>query len=217
MKTNQLATFLITGFIICLCLLSYCHYCEQATPEENNVQDTLFLNQWRKEKSEKQKLLSTYTQKIQQLNQSEDSLNFILSLHKDLLKSYRYKTKELSQQLQNKQLRDSSQKNGKIILPILDSLIKFQDLSDSACDINIANLESSLANRDSTIRFYVRIESTLKDLQKQQDLNNQVLTQQLNTAYKMQKKKARQNKLLSGGLLILSGITSALFITQTTK
>lgn len=217
MKTETLKSILLIAFILIAGILATCEYNRPPKPTDSNLQDTLFLSQWRREKAEKLKLVDTYNFQIQQLAQSKDSLNFSLAIHKGLLNTYRLKTKDLRAQVQNNILNDTSQTVYKIIRPVIDSLLNYQQLSDSACDLNITNLESSVANRDSTIRLYIGIESNLKDIQKQQELNNQLLTEQLNTAFKIQKKKTRQNKILAGSLLILSGITSALLITQNAK
>lgn len=217
MKTTNPLLTLSAAFITCLALFSYCQYKEKAASSEPVLQDTIFLSQWRKEKAEKIRLVDSCTYEIQKLAQTGDSLKFCLALHKDLLKSYRLKSKDLKEQLQTKLLKDTSQLVYTEIRPVIDSLIEFVQLSDSACDVTISDLESSVANRDSTIRFYIGIESGLRDLQKVQELNTQFLTGQLNTALKNQKKKTRQNKILSGSLLILSGITTALLITQNAK
>lgn len=217
MKTETRKTILIIAFALLAGVFVTCEYNQHAKPSETTLQDTLFLSQWRREKVEKLKLIDSYNVQIQQLAQSKDSLNFTLAINKDLLNSYRLKTKDLKARVQTKVLKDTSQAVYKLIRPIIDSLISYQQLSDSACDLSIRNLESSVANRDSTIRLYIGIESNLKDIQKQQELNNQLLTEQLNTAFKNQRKKARQNKILAGCLLILSGITSALLISQNAK
>ncbi|MGZ3930994.1 MAG: hypothetical protein ACXVP0_06390, partial [Bacteroidia bacterium] len=59
--------------------------------------------------------------------------------------------------------------------------------------------------------------SKLRDIQRQQEIDNQVLTEQLNTAWKMQRRKTQQNKVLAGGLLILTGITSSLILIKSLK
>jgi hypothetical protein len=100
---------------------------------------------------------------------------------------------------------------------LLDSLINSQTRSDTACDQTIAALENSLANSDSSLLFQKQIEYNLRDLGKEQELRNEYLNEQLKIAFKAQKKKTRQNKLLKAGILILTGITTSLFITQSLK
>lgn len=221
MKTNNVLYLFILLALAGSNLVTICEnqkLAAQLQSQENTEQpDTLFLSQWRKEKTEKLKLVDNYNYQIQQLAQSKDSLNFSLVLSKSLVTAYRLKAKDLRAQVQLQVQQDTSQKVNKIIRPVIDSLLKFQELSDSACDVTISNLESGIANRDSTIRLYAGIEVNLKDIQKQQEQNIQLLTEQLNTAYKNQKKKTRQQKILSGGLLILSGITTALLLTQNAK
>lgn len=221
MKTNNILYLLILLALAGSNIVTFCEnqkLSAQLQSQENPEQpDTLFLSQWRKEKTEKLKLVDNYNYQIQQLAQSKDSLNFSLAINKDLLSAYRLKTKDLRAQVQSSVQKDSLQTVYHIIRPVIDSLLKFQALSDSVCDVSITNLESGIVNRDSTIRLYAGIEVNLKDIQKQQEQNIQLLTEQLNTAYKNQKKKTRQNKILSGGLLILSGITTALLLTQNAK
>lgn len=217
MKTNNPVLILVAAVMTCVALFSYCHFNGQSPLSEPVLQDTIFLSQWRKEKAEKLKIIDSCTYEIQKLAQSKDSLKFCLALNKDLLMAYRLKSKDLKAQLQTEILKDTSKSRYAEIRPVIGSLIEFVQLSDSACDLTITTLESSVANRDSTIRFYIGIETGLRDLQNKEELNNQFLTQQLTLALKIQKKKTRQNKILSSSLLILSGITTALLISQNNR
>ena len=103
------------------------------------------------------------------------------------------------------------------LLNAVDSLVVSQNLSDRECDETISLLENTLANRDTTIQVQQRVESDLKDLQIEQDLKNKYMEDQLKVALKVQKRKARQNKLLAGGLVFISGIVTAILITQHQK
>jgi hypothetical protein len=159
-----------------------------------------------------------YHSEIAKLQKSKDSLQKIVSEKKIAMSAYRFKINYFQKQLKEAlEKKDSTQLVGDSILPIVDSLFLSQKQNDTSCDETIEVLQSIVANRDSSIEFQKSIEINLKELQLEQELKNQSLTAQLNKAFKDQRKKTRQNKLLSGGLLILTGITTSLLISNSLK
>lgn len=83
---------------------------------------------------------------------------------------------------------------------------------DSLCGIFINSLNRSVAIRDSQIVMCNRSYLSMYDLQKENQQRQQQLADELNTAYKQNRKKRFENKMLSCGLMIMAGITTTLFI-----
>lgn len=90
--------------------------------------------------------------------------------------------------------------------------IKMQSVKDSLCTQTIAELETAIATKDSSISTHLRMENTLREVVQLQDYKTQGLTGQLNEQIKATHKKTIQNKWLRGGLLILSGAAAAYVI-----
>ena len=83
---------------------------------------------------------------------------------------------------------------------------------DSLCGISINSLNRSVAIRDSQIVMCNMSYLSMYDLQKENQQRQQQLADELNTAYKQNRKKRFENKMLSCGLMIMAGITTTLFI-----
>lgn len=208
----------IVGIILLLvCLFATCEFTKQVqSTNQFAPTDTLFMNQWRREKAEKQKLVLDYEFKIRNLQTSKDSLSKDVSLKKQSIVSLRFKVNFIEDRLKQKILNFDTI-NKQEIRNDLDSLFLSQNKSDTLCDQTISTLEKIIGNRDSTISFHQQIESNLRSIQKSQELNTEFLTAQLNDANKALRKKFRQNRWLAGGLLVLSGISTSFFITQHLK
>lgn len=220
MKTESIKTGIIILLLACVGLLSTCEFSKSPLPETTPLQDTIFLSQWRREKQEKLDMIASYEKELWRLQHDNDSMQVLVTQTKLNISAYRFKAKHFEKQLKtaitSMVAKDTSLAED-TISPILDSLILVRDSSDFACDSTINLLENLVANRDSSILFHKQIEKDLRDLNKEQELRNEFLTQQLNLAFKNQRKKARQNKILAGGLLILSGITTSILITNSLK
>lgn len=220
METSKIKTAIIVVLFICLGIFATCEFTKQVQlTSEPILQDTIFLSQWRKEKQEKLDLITYYEKELTRLQKDNDSMQVLVSESKKAVSAYRFKAnyfgKELKEAIGRTTPKDSLGKD--TLSPILDSLLVSQNQSDSACDATIQILENSLANRDSSLLFHKQVEFNLKEIQKDQELKSDYLTEQLNNALKSHQKKSRQNKLLKGGILILSGITTSLIITQRLK
>jgi len=169
-------------------------------------------------RQEKQQQIVAYEKKIDHLQQQKDSLWFEVVAKKSLVSTLRPKVKQYQARLTEKiEQLDSNCTSRDSLRIIADSLIVIQNNEDTACVETINTLEKIVANRDSTISIQNLVETNLRDIQKEQDLKSKYLTDQLNIALKVQRKKARQNKILSGGILLLSGITTAVLIPHYLK
>ena len=215
MKTSNIITSAIILLLIVSNALRFCSRTASETNTNKPSPDTTYIHLWRKEKTEKLQLIDEYSYKLQQLSQSRDSLNFNLALNRNLLKAYRLKSADLAFEVRHRFTAPETNHAPlpfASIRPVIDSLLLFKDKSDSACDATIIRLEESIQNRDSTIKIHGLIEGQWKDLFTEQDLQNKALENSLQTALKQQTRKARQNKVLKGALLVLSGLTTATLI-----
>jgi hypothetical protein len=199
-------------------MLATCQFkgCKDERKSELNATDTLFLNQWRKEKVEKTKLITSYENSIRKLQFAKDSLLKDVQLKKQSIASFRFKTARY-EDLLREHLASSDTVNRKEAKLMLDSLLVSQSNSDTACDETIHQLETVIVNRDSVIALHETVEFNLKEIQKTNELETTFLTAQLNDSKKNLRRKTRQNKILAGGLILLSGIASSLLITQHLK
>ena len=86
------------------------------------------------------------------------------------------------------------------------------DNEDTLCTESINSLNQSIAIRDSQLVICNRNYQSLFDLQKENRTREQQLTDALNVSYRENKRKRFESKALSLGLMIMTGITTTLFI-----
>ena len=141
----------------------------------------------------------------------------LLSFHKSLLSVERKKVAELTNRIR----QDTICKGDSVLVDSLyseiadlntktDSLITEYDRRDSI-------QEKLVAIRDSQIAVCEKSYQEAKDLILEQEKREQQLTEDLNVALKELKRKRWQNRLLSGGILFVSGIVTTLYIKSTIK
>ena len=155
--------------------------------------------------------------------------NQIDSSHKKYqqqIKQYEFKTDSLSKQNKDLSFRLSNartllkQQQTKVISNIPCDTLKQEVLvlngfiknADSMCIESINSLNQSIAIRDTQLTFCNRNYQSLFDLQKENRIREQQLTDELKVAYKQNKRKRFESKALSCGLMIMTGITTTLFI-----
>jgi hypothetical protein len=205
--------------VILLLFIGIVSICTHRTPPEKTStylsEDTAFVSQWKKEKQELQK---QYDQQISAMQLKHDSLQSVANEKKEALATYRLKAEDLQNKLKEVLVQsDSTHQFSDSTMPLANAYFNAETQEDSTCNETIHSLEQLVGNRDSTIVIYKRAEINLRDVQKEQELRTHYLTEQLNTAYKVQKKKSRQSKFLAGSLVFLSGLATTLLITQTLK
>lgn len=158
-----------------------------------------------------------YKNQIHSLEKSTDSLkNYFVKSQKTLTK-LRTATK-LSEQKLVKQLdSDTSQFVNDSIKPALTNYIALQLEKDSICKESINTLQLVSTKQDSIISLKNKELLNLYDLTKFYQQREQILTEELNTAYKSQRKVLLKAKLFKGMAILLTGVSSALIINQTLK
>ena len=146
-----------------------------------------------------------YQQELKQYILKTDSLS---KQNKDL--SFRlYNARVLLKQQQTKVTSDIPCDTLKQEVVVLNGLT---NNTDSLCIENINSLNQSIAIRDTQLIFCNRNYQSLFDLQKENRIREQQLTDELKIAYKQNKRKRFESKMLSAGLMIMTGITTTLFI-----
>lgn len=88
------------------------------------------------------------------------------------------------------------------------------DSTQSDYEKNITQLNNLLAVKDSQIVICTTSYGDLKSIADENLHREQKLTEDLNIAYKQQRKNRIQNKVLAAGFLILSGITTTFLINS---
>jgi hypothetical protein len=215
MKSLKSKLGIIVAALLCVLLIGTCSLVQNVRDKVPELPQETILNQWKKEKQE---LQNKYEDQLAELQLANDSLGSVVAEKKKSLRIYQRKTSYLEAQLKTAiAIADSSRLGELHLTPLAENYFAVQNLSDSTCNETIHALEQVVANRDSAVFILRQKENGLREIQKEQELRNQYLTDQLNTAYKEQKRKIRQNKLLAAGLIFLSGFTTTLVIKQTLK
>jgi hypothetical protein len=91
-------------------------------------------------------------------------------------------------------------------------LNQLTNAQDSLCSLSNSTLIEAVEVRDSQLVMCNRNYLSMYELQKVNLLRQQQLADELNVAYKQSRRNRFENKMLTCGLLIMSGITTTLFI-----
>jgi hypothetical protein len=202
------------GIFALIVLIGTCAFKQNESPPISEP-DNSYINFLKEKQAE---LNFIYKNHFYTLQREKDSLMQLVSDKKKSLSVYRYKSKELEQQLRQVLAKvDSSKILNDSVSPLAEIYFAIQQERDSACNQSIRAMEIIAAKQDSVIVIQNREKDNFMELQKQQELNALRLTEQLNTAYKQQRKTILKSRLLSGTLILVSGFTSALLINQTLK
>jgi hypothetical protein len=171
--------------------------------------------------SELKKVESRYQQRIQSLKEENKKLSLQVEQDKIELQKVRQKTSVMSNKVRQlsekvKIAPDTSSKlfycdslREQVQLLLDESIIK-----DELCDQSIKDLTELAMVKDSIITTTNTKCEELQDLLKHSLNEQEQLTEQVNALHKKLKKKDRRQKLLSVGVLILSGVSSALLLSN---
>ncbi len=174
-------------------------------------------------KSEQQvKLIdSHYQQDIALLKKRSDSLQSELNQTQVKLQVAKVKLSQSEITVLHFAKKDTTHESVREQLSDCDSLkeqvFAFAGLMDSTRNIyecNITQLRNVVAIKDSELVICKSAYSEMKNLMDENLERERQLTEDLQTAYKQQRRKILQSKLLAGGFLILSGITTTLYLNS---
>jgi hypothetical protein len=196
---KQIISAFIIGIAVCFIAVKGC----SDKPHEVNIAEIKKHIQF--ENKQVDNSHKQYQQEIKQYKLRTDSLS---KQNKDL--SFRLSNaRALLKKQQTKVIADIPCDTLKREIVVLNDLINSED---SLCFQSINNLNQSIAIRDSQLVICNRNYQSLFDLQKENRTREQLLTDELNVAYKHNKRKRFESKMLSCGLMIMTGITTTLFI-----
>lgn len=155
--------------------------------------------------------LQSYSDSLQkELKQTQFKLNVLkLKLQQSKFEVVTFSKKDTTGISEIQQLNNCDSLKEQVLL-----FANWVDSTQTDYEKNITQLNNLLAIKDSQL---VICTSSYRDLKSIADDNlqrEQKLTEDLNTAYKQQRKNRIQNKLLAAGFLILTGITTTLLINS---
>lgn len=202
-----LFTALITGLFL---LLSTRNTGEKVKPDKTEINKT---------EVKAESIDKSYNVAFEKLKTYSDSLQKELSFTQSKLKATKFKLNESQTALVALAEKKSDTLSFEQLLNDCDSLkqqtllyITWVDSIQTIYDTNIVQLQEIVAIKDSQIVVCNSSYAQLKGLLDENLERERKLTEDLNTAYKSQRRKVLQNKLLAGGMLILSGIATTLYI-----
>ncbi len=196
---KQLISAFIIGLVVCFIAVKSC----SDKPHQVNIAEIKKHMQFENNRIDDSH--KKYQQKLKQYELKTDSLS---KQNKDL--SFRLNNaRVLLKQQQTKVVADIPCDTLKQEVLVLNGLT---NNAESLCIENINSLNQSIAIRDTQLIFCNRNYQSLFDLQKENRIREQQLTDELKIAYKQNKRKRFESKMLSAGLMIMTGITTTLFI-----
>ncbi len=202
-----LFTALITGLFLSL---STCNSEEKVKPDKTEIIKA----------SEKAESIDTsYKIAFESLKTHSDSLQKELNVSQSKLKATKFKLNQSQTALVALAEKQSDTLSFEALLNDSDSLkqqtlayVAWVDSTQSIYETNLVQLQEMVATKDSQIVICTASYAQLKGLLDDNIERERKLTEDLNTAYKSQRRKVLQNKLLAGGMLLLSGIATTLYI-----
>jgi len=196
---KQIISAFIIGIVVCFIAVKSCN----DKPHQANIAE--IKKDIKFENNQIDNAHKKYQQQIKQYELKTDSLS---KQNKDL--SFRLNTaRKLLKQQQTKIVSIIPCDTLKQEVLVLNGLT---NNADSLCTESINSLNQSIAIRDTQLTFCNRNYQSLFDLQKENRIREQQLTDELKVAYKQNKRKRFESKMLSAGLMIMTGITTTLFI-----
>lgn len=187
---------------------------KQLKKDDVKQTDTTTLNSLKNKVSE---LELQYRFQINKLVKSKDSLRKQFEKSKMILRKVKANSKVKEESLVTILDKDTSSYVVDSIKPLTLQYIAIQIEKDSICNESIRILEVVGTKQDSIINLKNKELINLNDLNKIYSLRELTLTEQLNTAYKAQRKAVLKAKVFKGMALLLTGISGALIINQTLK
>lgn len=202
-----LFTALITGLFLSL---STCNTGEKVKPDKTEII---------KASEKADGIDNAYNKAFEKLKTHSDSLQKELSATQSKLKATKFKLNQSQVALVALAEKRSDTLSFEQLLNDCDSLkqrtlayVAWVDSTQYIYESNISQLENLVATKDSQVVICRASYSQIKGLLDENLERERKLSDDLNTAYKSQRRKVLQNKLLAGGMLMLSGIATTLYI-----
>lgn len=196
---KQLFSAFIIGIIVCFIAVKSC----DDKPKQVNVKEI------KKEIKTSGNLAETIQQDYQKAKQAFSKVADSLTTENQKLNVKLQVTRALLKKQQTVVVSNIPCDTLRKEVIVLNDLCNVQD---SLCSVSISSLNQAVAVRDSQIVMCNRSYQSMFDIQKENQQRQMQLAEELNTAYKANRKKRFENKMLTYGLMIMSGITTTLFI-----
>ena len=196
---KQLFSAFIIGIIVCLIVVKSC----DDKPKQVNVKEI------KKEIKTSGNLAETVNHEYQKAKQEFSKVADSLKTENQKLNVKLQVTRALLKKQQTVVVSNIPCDTLRKEVIVLNDLCNAQD---SLCSVSINSLNQAVAVRDSQIVMCNRSYQSMFDIQKENQQRQMQLAEELNTAYKQIRKKRFENKMLTYGLMIMSGITTTLFI-----
>lgn len=162
-----------------------------------------------------------YQQDMTSLKKRSDSLQSELDQTQIKLKIAKLKLSQSEVNVLHLAKKDTTHESMPQQLDDCDSLkqqvLAFTSLMDSTQSVyesNIMQLQNQVAVRNSELVICRSSYTEMKNLMSDNLERERQLTADLQTAYKQQRRQVLQSKLLAGGFLLLSGITTTLYLNS---
>lgn len=196
---KQLFLAFTIGFILCFLSFKTCKDSPPKYPVNELRQESKVAEaQGKYIEHAYKKAKENYLQQSDSLAKENIKLSALLTASKFLLRKQQLK---MTQQLPCDTLRKEAQ-----------SLSELSIWQDSLCGQTIQSLNDGIAIRDSQLIVCDRSTAALFDLQKENQLREMKLNEDLKAALKTCRKKRFENRALTIGWMIMAGITTSLFI-----
>lgn len=196
---KQLFSAFIIGIIVCFIVVKSC----DDKPKQVNVKEI------KKEIKTSGKLAETVNHEYEKAKQEFSKVADSLKTENQKLNVKLQVTRALLKKQQTVVVSNIPCDTLRKEVIVLNDLCNAQD---SLCSVSISSLNQAVAVRDSQIVMCNRSYQSMFDIQKENQQRQMQLAEELNTAYKANRKKRFENKMLTYGLMIMSGITTTLFI-----
>ncbi|MBA2611305.1 MAG: hypothetical protein H0U95_04985 [Bacteroidetes bacterium] len=159
-----------------------------------------------------------YKKEVFVLKKSNDSLLALVKTDKKTYQSLQTKSKQIEVSIKQQfSLNDTAGSLKDSLQTLTEHYIALQNEKDSICHETISTLEIVASKKDSIVFIQETNLTNLKEIQRQNELRERQLTEELNTAYKQQRKSVFKSKFFVGAFLVVSGIATALMINQNLK
>lgn len=196
---KQLLSAFIIGILVCFIAVKSCG----DKPKQVNLKEIT------KEIKTSDNLAETIQQNYQKAKQEFSKVADSLKTENQRLYAKLQSTRSLLKKQQSIVIQNIPCDTLKKEVMVLNALCNDQD---SLCSLSIGSLNQAVAVRDSQIVLCNRNYQSMFDIQKDNQQRQMQLANELNTAYKQNRKKRFENKMLTCGLMIMAGITTTLFI-----
>ena len=196
---KQLLSAFIIGILVCLIAVKSCG----DKPKQVNVKEI------KKEIKTSGNLAETIQQNYQKAKQEFSKVADSLKTENQKLNVKLQVTRALLKKQQTVVVSNIPCDTLRKEVIVLNELCNEQD---SLCSLSIGSLNQAVAIRYSQIVMCNRSYQSMFDIQKENQQRQMQLANELNTAYKQNRKKRFENKMLTCGLMIMAGITTTLFI-----